>query len=114
MLNGLPNLPNTCSTAVLNGLPIAIIEMSHPIIYRERIAIGPLRKDKVTEWIWIGWCLCEVSEAQVQSMRGFGRFLCEARFLCEVFVDRKFSMRGFGRFREKSPVYRGTHVEAFT
>tara|TARA_B110000285_G_C14883403_1_gene495032 strand:- start:401 stop:787 length:387 start_codon:yes stop_codon:yes gene_type:complete len=63
----LQNLPNTCSTAVLNGLSIAIIEMSHPIIYRERIAIGPLRKCKVTEWIWIGWCLCEVSEAQAQE-----------------------------------------------
>ena len=83
MLNSLPNLPNTCSTAVLNGLPIAIIEMSHLIIYRERIAIGRLRK-----------CLCEVSEAQVQSMRvseGFyarqdfyARFSWIESFLCEV------------------------------
>ena len=35
------------------------IQMTPPMLYRERIVEGPLRNYKITECIWIGWCLCE-------------------------------------------------------
>ena len=45
------------SEAIKNPSPKAVVEL----------LFLKVRKDKVTEWIWIGWCLCEVSEAQVQE-----------------------------------------------
>ena len=47
------------------------VAMSHPMVYRERIAMGPVHKDKVSEWIWVGWCRCEASECQMRK-KAFG------------------------------------------
>ena len=55
------------SGAAQPAAPLPEDPLPHPMIYRERIAIGPLRKYKVTEWIWIGWCICEDSETRVQE-----------------------------------------------
>ena len=40
--------------------------MAHLVVYRERVAIGPIHKDKVVEWIWVGWCRCGGAKAQMK------------------------------------------------
>ena len=40
--------------------------MAHPVVYRERVAIGPIHKDKIVEWTWVGWCRCAGAKAQAR------------------------------------------------
>ena len=87
----LQNLQNTRASAVQNSLLIAIVEMSHPMIYTERIERG-FPRDKVTEWIWVGWCLCEISEAPIQE-RASDEPYCRCT-ICRKFV-KELGRRSF-------------------
>ena len=80
------------SGAAQPAAPLPEDPLPHPMINRERIAIGPLRKYKVTEWIWIGWCLCEDSQTPVQektSDEPYSRCTVCRKFLPHPMINRE-------------------------
>ena len=63
--------------------------MEYPVLYRQRDPMGQvLRKAKVEEWMWVGWCRGQSETGQEPSQQAAGQKLQRCA-KCNKFVKRQ-------------------------
>ena len=79
--------------------------MLHPVLYREREPIGPVFREKVREWLWVGWCKCKGTESgrekRAREQEKLGR--CA---VCRKFEAGRAGARSRSRSKEHDAAFR--------